>query len=78
MFLRCANSIYTARIMGEAGDSTSVQIADLLLTTVIVDFALDRLTANFVVSGISEEARFAGARCDVIIRLAFGVTATEY
>lgn len=64
--------------MSKAGDSTSVQIADLLLSTVFVYFALDRLTADLIVFRVSEETVLTGTRCGVIISLTFGVTAAEY
>lgn len=56
VLLRCANGVRAARIVREARNSASVQIADLLLRTVVVDLAFDRLTADLVVSCIAEEA----------------------
>lgn len=78
MFLRCTNRIHAARIVSETGDSTSVQIADLPLGTVLVDFALDRLTADLIVFRVSEETVLTCTRCDVIVSLTLGVTAAEY
>lgn len=76
MIFRCANRIYATRIVSEAGNSTSMQIADLLLSTVFIDFTFDRLTADFIIFRISEETGFTGTRCSVIISFTFGVTAT--
>lgn len=64
--------------MSEAGDSTSVQIADLFMSTIFVNFAFDRLTANLIIFRVSEETVLTGTRCGVIISLTFGVTAAEY
>lgn len=78
MFFRCANGIFAARIVREASDYTSVQVADLLLSTVIMHFTFDRLTADLIILGVTEETGFAGTRGDVIISSAFGVATTEY
>lgn len=78
MFLRCANCIYATRIMSKAGNSTSVQIADLLLSAVFVDFALDRLTTDLIIFRISEETVLTSTRCDMIISFTFSITAAKY
>lgn len=78
MILRRAYGVRAARIVRQAGDSASVQVADLLLSAVVVHLALDRLAAEFVVLGVPEEAGFAGTRGVVIVSLALGVTAAEY
>lgn len=78
MFLRCANGVHATRIVCETSDSTSMMIADFFLCTVIVDLTFDRLTANFVVFSVSEEATLTRTRRGVIISFAFGVTAAEY
>lgn len=78
MSLRCANGVHATRIVRETSDSTSVIIADLFLCTVIVDFTLNRLTANLVIFSVSEEAMLTRTRRGVIISLAFGVTTAEY
>lgn len=78
MFLRGANSVCAAWIVRQASNSTSMQVADLLLSAVVVHLTLDRLATDFVVFGISEKAGFTGTRGGVIVSLALGVTATKY
>lgn len=78
MFFCCANGVHATGIVRETSDSASVIVANLLLCTVIVDLAFDRLAANFVVFSVSEETVLTGTRRGVIIRLTFGVTAAEY
>lgn len=78
MILRCANGVRAAWIVRQASDSASVQVADLLLSAVVVRLALDRLAAELVVFGVAEEAGLAGTRGGVIVRPTLGVTAAEY
>lgn len=75
--LRGADSINTARIVRQAGDSTLVSVADLLLAALVVVLALDRLTADLVVLRVPEEPALAGAHCTVVVSSAFGVASAE-
>jgi len=78
VFLRRANGVHATWIMRETGDPASVQIADLLLGAIIIDLAFDWLAADLIIFGVTEEAGFAGTRCGMIVRLAFGVTTAEH
>lgn len=77
MPFRCADSIDTARIVRQTGDSAPVRVAELLPAAVVVAFAFDRLTANLVVLRIAEESALARADCDVVVRAAFCVAPAE-
>jgi len=78
VFLCCANSVHTTRIVRETSDSASVIVAHLLLCTVIVDFTFNRLTSNFIIFSVSEKAMLTRTCRGVIISFAFGITAAEY
>lgn len=78
MVLRFANGVHATGIFHDAADLAQVLIADLVVGALIVAPALDQLTADFVVSCISEETGIAGTRRDVIVSLAGGVSAAQY
>lgn len=77
MPLRSADSVDTAWIVGQTGDPALVRVADLLLATVRVALALNRLATDLVVLGISEEFSLARAHRDVVVRSALCVASTE-
>lgn len=64
--------------MRQTGDSALIAVANLLVATLIVRLALDRLTADLVVVLVSKETCSTATRSTVALGSALGVPTAQY